>query len=728
MTQALAIETGQGVPQGMGMGTATLKPVPDSMKQRRSWTACPDGMPSSLDLEALGKMLVKVGHIKRLAAKHPLTKALRRSDKKQSQAVALMLPMPKNQILKLPSRQLWSVALMASGDCRQHYSAACFDTEQPDRTVEVWLLNSWIRSRIDKTMSVMDMEIREEGASANGLISTEDPGLLDGVDALMGGLISPRVDTGLEHVIRGMIGRGWIKQMYQDLYDQGKHADKASLAIYALASWLDSRIPLDVVYEHSEEIFKKHYGNLVYCELHDYLNARAVGDVIGEHKPLDYSLLSPESIAMMNFVALKPLVKQAGEGLLIVTDLLDPDKKCQEALIKDYGNLIKGRETFEHGIRMFGERVDHLARVYSGERLRDLVSQVVENHKEFCAIYTEYDSDKSDTASTIRELVDLSDTFIDEHGGRPAPGREAEFMASISHGAANLEDDTRLIQEVIQAGEKIRTEIARLAAEDPLRNRDLIQSCYEQLEERKADLNLAEQSIGRWARQTVRLVEAELVLLAELADEQSPEPAPGDDDALLTAASEENAELQAQNMELKSRVESLEVGLAAQKNDQATSGMSDEVREALHAMMAGNNTITPSQCLLATKAMYPSTEILPSAWSSAREASAFEQTDRLSESLFTLAGKYTDAINTGTADAEARRMFTAFQYAANESETTSGGRMRKHREFRYQGETVYFDQHLRFGVAQNVRTTLRLHFKIIDGVLVIAYCGEHRKL
>ena len=89
---------------------------------------------------------------------------------------------------------------------------------------------------------------------------------------------------------------------------------------------------------------------------------------------------------------------------------------------------------------------------------------------------------------------------------------------------------------------------------------------------------------------------------------------------------------------------------------------------------------------------------------------------------------YLDAIKGGQPDAQAKAMFGG-AYSAKESETVMGNpELRSYREFEVNGEKTLMLQHLTIGVSNSASDTIRVYFKIIDGVIYIGYCGEHLPL
>jgi hypothetical protein len=86
---------------------------------------------------------------------------------------------------------------------------------------------------------------------------------------------------------------------------------------------------------------------------------------------------------------------------------------------------------------------------------------------------------------------------------------------------------------------------------------------------------------------------------------------------------------------------------------------------------------------------------------------------------------YLDALNSGVPDAEARKIFGK-SYKAKESDgVRQNRRLRSLREFSYNGETHLFERHIGIGRNYGTQHSIRLYFEVIEGKLVIAYCGEH---
>lgn len=188
-------------------------------------------------------------------------------------------------------------------------------------------------------------------------------------------------------------------------------------------------------------------------------------------------------------------------------------------------------------------------------------------------------------------------------------------------------------------------------------------------------------------------------------------------------------------LEEKLRAELLKNAVLTDANDrmksssQTTNAISSADMDALRTVCATPHQATPEMLLTAYSILYPDRlVVLPSAYRSAIGSATFKHSKKLSSLLITLVTDYLDAINGGQPDAKARELLGS-SYSAKESETVlSNQSLRSYREFNVEGETVLMIQHLIIGVADAVSETIRVYFKIIKGIVHIAYCGGHLPL
>lgn len=151
-------------------------------------------------------------------------------------------------------------------------------------------------------------------------------------------------------------------------------------------------------------------------------------------------------------------------------------------------------------------------------------------------------------------------------------------------------------------------------------------------------------------------------------------------------------------------------------------------RQLAKTLAHPDSAVSPAEALGIAASLYPDRIcVLESASASAAKADRhFRNGRRLLRLLLKLADDYYDLLEE-KGDAEARKVFSNAEYAAKESDATSGGRLGEMREFVYGGRKIRMSRHLRIGNAVDRTRTLRCYFAWVpeDGKLVIGYCGEH---
>lgn len=162
---------------------------------------------------------------------------------------------------------------------------------------------------------------------------------------------------------------------------------------------------------------------------------------------------------------------------------------------------------------------------------------------------------------------------------------------------------------------------------------------------------------------------------------------------------------------------------------QAQSTQGAQVDPLLLMRMAGQaGQPSPLDCLEVIGATYPErVVILDSALDSAAQHQYFTQGCRLLDMLRRLCTDYVDQIQTGGDDA-ARKIFTDKEYAANESEGTQKNKqMRQARTFQRNGQSIEMWRHLKIGVADDQRKSIRVYFEWLpdEHRIVIGHCGVH---
>lgn len=137
---------------------------------------------------------------------------------------------------------------------------------------------------------------------------------------------------------------------------------------------------------------------------------------------------------------------------------------------------------------------------------------------------------------------------------------------------------------------------------------------------------------------------------------------------------------------------------------------------------------SPKECLDAIAQAYPSrVVVLDSAYHTARNHEQFDAGRRLLNLLSRLCTEFIDKLMEG-GDELARKCFANSEYAANESEGTQNNKdMRQRHTFTYKGRSIQMWRHLKIGVADDQRRSIRVYFEWMpdERKIVIGHCGEH---
>jgi hypothetical protein len=153
----------------------------------------------------------------------------------------------------------------------------------------------------------------------------------------------------------------------------------------------------------------------------------------------------------------------------------------------------------------------------------------------------------------------------------------------------------------------------------------------------------------------------------------------------------------------------------------------EQNRAALRAVLTA--TPTPVNCLRSLEMAFGDrVVVLPSAHTSATEASDFRYGTELWRLLQLLATDYFDQmVAGGGGDAVARTVFGG-KFAAKESETTmNNARAKAARTFTHNGDRYVMWRHLKHGVADTTVESIRVHFEWLGDqrLLLIGHCGAH---
>lgn len=189
--------------------------------------------------------------------------------------------------------------------------------------------------------------------------------------------------------------------------------------------------------------------------------------------------------------------------------------------------------------------------------------------------------------------------------------------------------------------------------------------------------------------------------------------------ATVERLSEEVSQVKEENHLLKQRLEFIPQAPSEDELDL-------NVPVDLHAIITGAREPKPIETLAYFEQHAPDrVVILPSAKRSALEADNLQLGFQLATMVDRLVYTYLDALNSGMPDSEARKIFGK-SYKAKESDgVRQNRRLRSLREFTYNDEKHLFERHIGVGRNYGTQHSIRLYFDVIDGKVVIAYCGEH---
>lgn len=163
---------------------------------------------------------------------------------------------------------------------------------------------------------------------------------------------------------------------------------------------------------------------------------------------------------------------------------------------------------------------------------------------------------------------------------------------------------------------------------------------------------------------------------------------------------------------------------------QSRSAASGEAFRRITANLVTRPNWEPSveECLQYVEAFRPDrVTVLDSAWESARESSPFLLGRRLLSLLMRLV---TDAVDQRAEGGDRRlsSVFSTREYCPRETQETLSARdYAKRRTFRYMGEKLLMEQHLRIGNSRDRGRCLRIYFDFAktDGRVLIGWCGRH---
>lgn len=153
-----------------------------------------------------------------------------------------------------------------------------------------------------------------------------------------------------------------------------------------------------------------------------------------------------------------------------------------------------------------------------------------------------------------------------------------------------------------------------------------------------------------------------------------------------------------------------------------------KVAPVLLRLLSGDGTLKDT--LDVVNVLYPDTaQVLPSAYESI-VGCGYKNIGKVMEALIKLCGDYYTAIMIKKQADSTARLTLGSLYKAGESDTTMANpKLAAMRNFRVDTATnstdYSFTQHLTLGAKRGEQTCLQVHFRIIDGIMLIARVGSH---
>ncbi|KXS55083.1 MAG: hypothetical protein AWU57_507 [Marinobacter sp. T13-3] len=709
------------------------------------------GLPNCVDIASTLERLHKYTSVYQDAAKN--TKLSKKSRRNREELVfrCFANPVPTRQMLELNQKQLVSLSAISTRKHRLMVLGDLVKKGTVEHQPEMQWINHFARSA---KLSTVKFEIDDTMTSRRHFW----PSVMEKADkhpmALAAWIVPRSGDEWMtaQVLISRVIEHEILPRAYSEVIEDGPLAREAAACVFGVASLSGTRYLLDWIYAHNKDAFYKHYNGLVFANCYEWIQrqrykARAYADTESiqavlaaeSSRPVEWYEPPTPNVTDEEFTEWLEAIKVIGNAeynSALVTGEIDR--------LKGAGATIEDRDAMLAEMAMTGPMLEEVAENLrsvaatatrlSSEAIPRHFSRAFDSLAECQAIlqstFHEGDDHQALDATKADDLIAAMTRRLAKDAETPEAPLDADQLADLLTACGDLKIAT---DDLVAARETIEDELKDLVG-DPIGNREGIQACYNRLSELDPKPTLDDLE---------RLWERLMAVVSHYAESkrethQADATTTHDDDPLsevtaeLDSAREQIEALEKELASLNQRFVALEAQKdtlthrLADKTEKLSGDLTTEVRDLTQKMLARHNLLTTEQCLKLLKALYPEVEILPSAWESALESAAFKPTDRLWGLLNTLATTYLNDLNNGIPDCEARKRFPGQTYAANESETTaSNKRARAAREFTYQGEKHVFEKHLRIGVADDRTRTIRVHFEIFEGRLVIAFCGQH---
>lgn len=606
---------------------------------------------------------------------------------------------------KLTDKQVRGICFLSIPSARRDVLSKAMDNDEIDKSVEGYLILKYLK---DKGLSVDSLyKIRENEFIESLPAYIKGKGLDTVAFTIYNRNISP-FDNGLRKLAV------LVPEVIKDLSNP-KLEESAAHALFAFASYNECKEILDMVYYEFRDIFSKYYSTLKSEDLDkdDLLSDHAYTPYLDKG---DYEALKTEVFRHKLKISTLTLgasfvsnVMSSSEDNTRTIDYYMDVRDSLQGMIKELSNIDLDIE--EQEIR----RVSEMISVFK-DKTGLLITGEIES-KLFPKPIISLLEKITKSLEEIESLVD-SKNFADIDA---ALFDLTVYVAKANSEIVSMEDEMNekatLIQDWIS---------------DPVENAGDIARVSTQINDIK---NRIEDAVKNSIADSKNFYSDILSRLSSVAESSYIEPVVDLPEIPLEKESKSKYE-----KELESKLSKCEIALNAEreqmkvernalndlKKSKLKNGMSSQARGVIQKVISSPDDCSLEEILECCSLIYPdSVDVMDTAIKSSRE-SCFQNKATLWKNLMILINSYLVDINNGKPDSEAKKCFPVKLFSANESKTIDGNStLKAKRTGKYKGESIYFDKHLRFGVAHNERETLRVHFSVIDGKLVIFHCGKH---
>lgn len=482
----------------------------------------------------------------------------------------------------------------------------------------------------------------------------------------------------------------------------------AANAIFSISSVFNNSILIDFIKLYSQDEYETHFSSLYTAKNPENLSIFKGDSETARH----YIEVAGFSYLLSCYL---PLAEKLVHGTLIHNF---PELNVNEVLLFS-GNIIQSIDMLNQSILSFKNLSD--------ANINNEILEKISSVKQLIGNFLEYEVNTENLTKEVNDIERIFSQII-----------EFEDIEMPSKVLAKTEifDWFSALERLLKTSfEDLKEDMLSLISLHPANTISALQDRLEKTRQAITNTEARFSSIvgnDKDKNKLLQFIETLKELSNENKDLELEEENYTDYDELLSSVEHENTELKSENARLgkellqaKSAIDSLENALSYKASDKKDT-LEPSVLKSITQAIEGSSKLTPVSVLDVVATLRPKAVILPSAYESAKESGHFMKGDRMLDMLLKLTGEYVDMVISGTPDSEARKVFGSYALAANDNLTMSSPSARKEREYIYRGEKHLFEQHLRIGNAKDERLTMRIYFKIIDGMMVIAHCGAHK--